>query len=243
MGKLANRRSVFRFSLKALLILVVPISAGLAALRDATDAWFCGVVTVTLLAIFTATLAAIYGSRSRRPVWGSFAICCGGYFLLVATSVGSGVISTLVTTKVNEFLLERIHPRIDGPGMPLKSMIPVVGRLEQSDQPEAASKCHVIRAESHGQLLALGPLYAIFAMVEPDTSDTQGSADKGPSNAEPADKSDSDGATGDLLGAVEPPEIADNFLHIAQCLWALVLGGAGSIAALCVSRAERECRS
>jgi hypothetical protein len=235
MGNRSNHRSAFRFSLKTLLILVVPISAGLAALRDATSPWLSGVVTVTLLAILGATLAAMFGSRSRRPILGSFAIYCGGYFFLVALSEETGIVSALATTKVNQFLLERFHPRIEDHFS--TSPIPVVGRSENGEASKKVSgprlACIDTRLGYTVHCLALGPLSAVAGMIEQDPGDSAESTATSAAPNESTDKETSEETAGNLLGAVEPPEIADNFLHIAQCLWAIALGAIGGLSALC----------
>jgi hypothetical protein len=241
-----RRRSAFRFSLKALLLFVVPISAGLAALRDATDAWLSGTVTFTLSAIFVAILATIYSSPLRRPVFGAFAICCGIYFFLVLFSDESGIVSAFATSKLNGYLLEKLHPGVPGPSG-LISKIPVVGRAVQS---ETSEKWFRTRLESNRRTptvatsdLGLLPVAVLIGMVDANGSDSQTREDSDASTAGGAAAKDVERPAGDSFGSFgaagaivfEAPEVGDNFLHIAQCLWALILGTVAAVSVRCVA--------
>jgi hypothetical protein len=190
------RRQAFRFSLKALLLLIVPISAGFAALRDATGAWLTGVFTITLLALLASIVATFFDSHVRRSIWGGFAICCGSYFLLVAWSEESAATKTLATTKLNGLLLQVLHPQS-----------------------------------------------FLTATVEPGANDSSSTATADGAMIDRTDEKGSGAGSANLLGAVEAPEISDNFRHIAQCLWALLFGVVGAVSAQCAWVHGRALRS
>ena len=74
----------FRFSLAQLMGIVLYLSLGLAALRNADTLWASASFTLSILAISTALLGALIRRGRARPVWIGFAVF-GWTYLLAST--------------------------------------------------------------------------------------------------------------------------------------------------------------
>lgn len=74
---------MFRFSLFALLAVILVISLGCAALVNASDLWAEIVVTATILGLLVATIGAVFIPGRGRVFAGGFAIFGWAYLLLV----------------------------------------------------------------------------------------------------------------------------------------------------------------
>ena len=64
----------FRFGIGILVILVLFLGVGFAALRESSDLWESGVFTLTLAALLTSILLAVHRTESRRAFWIGFAL-------------------------------------------------------------------------------------------------------------------------------------------------------------------------
>src|SRR5271166_4360934 len=63
-----------RFSIASLLLVVLFVAAGFAALRESNETWNSGVFTLTLAALLISILLAIHRTESRRAFWIGFAL-------------------------------------------------------------------------------------------------------------------------------------------------------------------------
>lgn len=97
-----------RFSIASILIVVLFVAVGIAALREATAAWDGGIFGVTILALLTAVLLAAYNPSDRRPYWLGFSLF--GWAYLVASLIPS-VADRLPTTKGLVYLDSRMPGR------------------------------------------------------------------------------------------------------------------------------------
>src|SRR4051812_18918210 len=87
----------FRFHLATLVILVLVLGVGFAALRESTDIWGSGIFTVTLVILLISILLAIHRTGKRRAFWLGFALFGAAYLGL---SLVPPIESRLITTKV-----------------------------------------------------------------------------------------------------------------------------------------------
>jgi hypothetical protein len=95
----------FRFRLGTLLILIIVLGVGFAALRESNDTWDSGVFTLALGAMLASTLLAIHRTEKRRAFWLGFALFGSAYLgLSLVPSTGS----RLITTKVLAYLDSKV---------------------------------------------------------------------------------------------------------------------------------------
>jgi hypothetical protein len=95
-----------RFSIRALMAVIVVSAVGLAALRNANDWWAGIMLLLALVAFGTALLGAIFLQGRNRAWWTGFALFCGGYLALTLVPVVSTEIAPkLLTTQ----LLDYVH--------------------------------------------------------------------------------------------------------------------------------------
>jgi hypothetical protein len=97
--------SRIRFNIASLLIAVLFVAVGFAALRESTDLWDGGLFTLTLVVLFYSILLAIHRSDARRAFWIGFALFGGGY--LVPSLIPS-IETRLVTTKALAYLDSKV---------------------------------------------------------------------------------------------------------------------------------------
>src|SRR4051812_16073568 len=71
-----------RFSIAALLLVVIAAGVAVAALRASTDAWDGGVLGVPLLALLTSVLLAGHRRGRRRAFWLGFALFGWAYLVM-----------------------------------------------------------------------------------------------------------------------------------------------------------------
>jgi hypothetical protein len=115
----------FRFTIASLLVVVLVLGVGIAALREASDFWNSGVFTVALGVMVVSVFLAIHRSDSRRAFWLGFALFGGGY---LALSLVPSIESRLMTTKALAYLDSKVPGRTQtfftvrlagaGPGTP-----------------------------------------------------------------------------------------------------------------------------
>jgi hypothetical protein len=85
-----------RFNIASLLVVIVVLGVGFAALREASDLWECGLFTVTIGVLLISILLAVHRHESKRTFWLGFALF--GWVYLVLTLVPS-IESRLITAK------------------------------------------------------------------------------------------------------------------------------------------------
>jgi WD40 repeat protein len=99
-----------RFNIANLLVFVLILGIGFAALRESSELWDSGLFTLTLGALLLSILFAIHRAESRRAFWMGFALCGSGY---LALSLIPSIESRLMTTKGLAYLDSKV------PGRPL----------------------------------------------------------------------------------------------------------------------------
>jgi hypothetical protein len=106
------RRLQFRIATLALLVLV--LSIGFAALREADDHWDSGVLAVIVGVLLTSLLLAIHRSQNKRAYWVGFALFGWAYLGL---SLFPSLESRLITSKALAYLDSKLPKSIPaGPG-------------------------------------------------------------------------------------------------------------------------------
>src|SRR5271157_1563167 len=69
----------FRFHIGTLLILVLILGVGFAALRESDETWDSSIFTVTLGVLLISILLAVHHLGSRKPFWLGFAVFGSAY--------------------------------------------------------------------------------------------------------------------------------------------------------------------
>ena len=101
----------FRFTIASLLVVVLFVAVGFAALRESNDLWESGVFTLTLAALLISILLAVHRTESRRAFWIGFALF--GWIYLGLSLVPS-IESRLITTKAFAYLDSKVLGRSSG---------------------------------------------------------------------------------------------------------------------------------
>src|SRR5271157_2220571 len=84
-----------RFSIASLLLVVLFVAVGFAALRESNETWTSGVFTLTLAALLISILLAVHRTESRRAFWIGFALFGWTYLgLSLVPSIESGLMTT-----------------------------------------------------------------------------------------------------------------------------------------------------
>src|SRR5215469_2667632 len=96
-----------RFRLGTILILILTLGVGFAALRESNDAWDSGVFTLALAALLVSIFLAVHRSEKKRAFWVGFALFGAAYLgLSLIPSIESRLITTralaLLESKVSE---------------------------------------------------------------------------------------------------------------------------------------------
>ena len=97
-----------RFTIAGILGFVVLLAFGLAALREATDAWDSGVFGATICWLSVAALLAVHRRERNRAFWLGFAMFGGVY---LAASLVPSVASRLPTTLGLRYLDSNLSDR------------------------------------------------------------------------------------------------------------------------------------
>jgi hypothetical protein len=110
-----------RFNIASLLVIILIIGFGFAALRDSNDLWDSGCLTLTLGVFLISILVAVHRTRSRRAFWIGFALFGWTYLgLSLVPSIESGLITTkglaYLDSKVPDRLMGEYDVRITHPG-------------------------------------------------------------------------------------------------------------------------------
>jgi FG-GAP-like repeat len=95
----------FRFHLGTLVILVLLLGVGFAALRESNDAWESSIFSITLGVLLISILLAVHRSEKRRAFWLGFALFGSIYLGL---SLVPSIKSRLLTTRALTFLDSKI---------------------------------------------------------------------------------------------------------------------------------------
>jgi len=91
----------FRFHIGSLVILVLLLGIGFAALRESNDLWDSGIFTVTLGVLLISILLAVHRTEKRGAFWLGFALFGSAYLGL---SLVPSIEPRLITTRVLTFL-------------------------------------------------------------------------------------------------------------------------------------------
>ena len=97
-----------RFNIASLLIVVLFVAVGFAALRESNDLWDSGLFTLTLTVLLVSMLLAIHRTEARRAFWIGFALF--GWIYLGLSLVPS-IESRLLTTKAIAYLDSKVPGR------------------------------------------------------------------------------------------------------------------------------------
>jgi hypothetical protein len=100
--------SRIRFNIVSLLVVVLVLGVGFAALRESNDLWDSGLLTLTLGALLISILLAVHRTEARRAFWLGFALFGWGY---LALSLVQPIESRLATTKVLAYLDSKVPGR------------------------------------------------------------------------------------------------------------------------------------
>jgi hypothetical protein len=98
-----------RFTIAGLLVMVVFVAVGIAALREATDLWDSGVFGVTLVLLLGSVLLSVHRTAERRAYWLGFALFGSVY---LALSLVPPVAARLPTTKALAYLDSKVSDRV-----------------------------------------------------------------------------------------------------------------------------------
>jgi hypothetical protein len=91
----------FRFHLGTLVILILLMGVGFAALRESNETWDSSIFSITLVALLTSILLCVHRSGPRRAFWLGFALFG---WIYVALSLVPSIETRLITTKWLAFL-------------------------------------------------------------------------------------------------------------------------------------------
>jgi len=100
-----------RFTIASLLVVILFVGVGFAALRESSDLWDSGLFTVTLGILLTSILLAVHRQESKRAFWLGFALFGCGYLGL---SLVQPIESRLITTKALTYLDSKVPGRSAG---------------------------------------------------------------------------------------------------------------------------------
>jgi hypothetical protein len=95
----------FRFHLGTLLLLVLLVGVGVAALRESNETWDSGIFSITLGMLSISILLAIYRTEKRRAFWLGFALFGSAY---LGYALVPSLEPRLITTKALAFLDSRV---------------------------------------------------------------------------------------------------------------------------------------
>jgi hypothetical protein len=100
-----------RFNIASLLVVVLVLGVGFAALRESSEIWESGLFTLTLAVLLASILLAIHRSEARRAFWIGFAVF--GWIYLGFSWVPA-IEYRLLTTKALAFLDSKVPGRSQG---------------------------------------------------------------------------------------------------------------------------------
>lgn len=113
-----DTKSPFRFSLRTLLLAVVAVSVGTAAMVSAAPWWESAVMTITGTLLTAAILLAGFRTGSSRAFWTGFAVCGCSYLLMLIVQIDNQrVANQLLPGKLLNMLANVMHPMSIYPAM------------------------------------------------------------------------------------------------------------------------------
>jgi hypothetical protein len=99
----------FRFNIASLLVIILVLGVGFAALRESSDLWQSGVFTATIVILLSSILLAVHRTESKREFWVGFALFGCVY---VGLSLMPLVEFRLITTKALGYLDSKVPRRL-----------------------------------------------------------------------------------------------------------------------------------
>jgi hypothetical protein len=97
-----------RFNIASLLVGILFVAVGFAALRESTEFRDSGLFSLMLIVLLGSILLAIHHSEAKRAFWLGFALFGGGY---LAFSLVPSIESRLITTKALAYLDSKVQGR------------------------------------------------------------------------------------------------------------------------------------
>ena len=118
-----------RFTIASLLVVVLFVALGFAALRESNEIWDSGLFTLTLAALLVSILLAVHRIESRRAFWIGFTLF--GWIYLGFSLVPS-IEYRLLTTKGLAYLDSKVPGRSLVPRLAKKGELVLHGNLSCS---------------------------------------------------------------------------------------------------------------
>jgi hypothetical protein len=100
-----------RFTIASLLVVVLLVAVGFAALRESSELWFSGVFTLTFGVLLVSILLAVHRTESRQAFWLGFALFGWSYLGLALVP---SIEPRLITTKALAYLDSKMPGRSVG---------------------------------------------------------------------------------------------------------------------------------
>jgi len=97
-----------RFNIASLLVVILVLGVGFAALRESNDLWDSSVFTLTLGVLLISVLLAVHRSEGKRAFWIGFALFGWSY---LALSLVPSLEPNLITTKALSYLDSKVPGR------------------------------------------------------------------------------------------------------------------------------------
>jgi cbb3-type cytochrome oxidase subunit 3 len=101
----------FRFHLGTLVILILLLGVGLAALRESNETWESSIFSITLGILLISILLAVHRTEKKRAFWLGFALFGSAY---LAISLVPSIESRLITTRGLAYLDSKVRRPISG---------------------------------------------------------------------------------------------------------------------------------
>jgi hypothetical protein len=106
-----------RFTLGELILMVVVVAIGLAAIRSGSPAWAGAMLSITFFAMICSLLGVILGRGTRRVYWSGFGLLGWSYLLLMYVPwLHENVGQFLLAPNLFEYLDEVLHADPQGGG-------------------------------------------------------------------------------------------------------------------------------
>jgi hypothetical protein len=130
-----------RFHISTLVVLVLVLGVGFAALRESNNLWDSGLFSLTVCVLLVSLLLAVHRSAAKRAFWIGFTLFGGSY---LALAVIPSIESRLLTTKGLAYLDSKIPER------PWFSNV----RLAFTGSGARRNQVHAVAFSPHGNHLA-----------------------------------------------------------------------------------------
>ncbi len=98
----------FRFNIGSLLVVVLFVAVGFAAVRESNYLWDSSIFSLTLVVLLISILLAVHRTETRREFWFGFALFGSAYLGL---SLVPSIESRLITTKGLHYLDSKVAGR------------------------------------------------------------------------------------------------------------------------------------